>query len=42
MMMYREFKEMKQKEFNALPIMFAFNKEQMQEQLKIVYLFYIC
>jgi len=34
MMMYREFKEMKQKEFNALPIMFAFNKEQMQEQLK--------
>lgn len=34
MMMYREFKEMKQKEFNALPTMFAFNKSQLDEQLE--------
>ena len=34
MMMYREFKEMQQKEFNALPTMFAFNKSQLDEQLE--------
>ena len=33
MMMYREFKEMKQKEFNALPTMFAFSMKQLEEQL---------
>ena len=33
-MMYREFKEMKQKEFNALPTMFAFSKKQLEEQMK--------
>ena len=34
MMMYREFKEMKQKEFNALPTMFAFSMKQLEEQMK--------
>lgn len=33
-MMYREFKEMKQKEFNALPTMFAFSKKQLEEQME--------
>ena len=33
-MMYREFKEMKQKEFNALPTMFAFSKAQLEEQMQ--------
>ena len=33
MMMYREFKEMKQREFNALPTMFAFSMKQLEEQL---------
>ena len=33
-MMYREFKEMKQKEFNALPTMFAFSKKQLEDQIK--------
>ena len=33
-MMYREFKEMKQKEFNALPTMFAFSKNQLEEQME--------
>ena len=33
-MMYREFKEMKQKEFNALPTMFAFSMKQLEEQMQ--------
>ena len=33
-MMYREFKEMKQKEFNELPTMFAFSMKQLEEQMQ--------
>lgn len=31
---YREFKERKQKEFNELPLMFAFSNEQFEEGKK--------
>lgn len=33
-MLYREFKEMKQKEFNELPTMFAFSMKQLEEQMQ--------
>ena len=33
-MLYREFKEMKEKEFNELPTMFAFSMKQLEEQMK--------
>ena len=33
-MLYREFKEMKEKEFNELPTMFAFSMKQLEEQMQ--------